>query len=73
MKKERMADIIDIERVQRELHILRTVRHPNIVMLYEVFETRQHIFLVMEYCPKELFSHIVKSKRLSEMSACALF
>ena len=50
MNKERMVDIIDIERVQRELHILKIVRHPNIIMLYDILETPKHIFLVMEYC-----------------------
>lgn len=27
----------------------------------------------MEYCQKELFSYIVKSKRIPEISACAIF
>ncbi|KAM3129286.1 hypothetical protein pb186bvf_018573, partial [Paramecium bursaria] len=73
MNKERMVDIIDIERVQRELHILKIVRHPNIIMLYDILETPKHIFLVMEYCQKELFQHIVKSKRIQEIHACSMF
>ncbi|CAD8174806.1 unnamed protein product [Paramecium octaurelia] len=73
MNKSRMVDIVDIERVQRELHILKIVRHPNIIMLYEVFETTKYIFIVMEYCQKELFSYIVKNKKIPEVNACALF
>jgi len=42
-------------------------------MLYEVLETSKHIYLIMEYCQKELFSYIVKSKRIPEISACAIF
>ncbi|CAD8170671.1 unnamed protein product [Paramecium pentaurelia] len=45
INKSRLVDIIDIERVQRELHILKIVRHPNIIMLYEVFETTKYILL----------------------------
>ena len=29
-------DQADIERVAREIHILKIIRHPNIIQLYEV-------------------------------------
>lgn len=32
--KSKIADVNDAERVARELHILRIVRHPSIVQLY---------------------------------------
>ena len=36
LEKEKMKDSSDIERVAREIHILKLARHPNIIQLYEV-------------------------------------
>ena len=36
LEKERIIDVTDVERVAREIHILKLVRHPNIIQLYEV-------------------------------------
>ena len=54
LEKERIKDIADVERVAREIHILKLIRHPNIIQLYEVIirqiiETQKHLFLIMEY------------------------
>jgi serine/threonine protein kinase len=52
-------------RIMREINILKIVRHPNIVQLYEIIETSRQLFLIMEYAPcGELFDYIVKKKRL---------
>ncbi len=36
LEKDRIADVSDVERVAREIHILKLIRHPNIIQLYEV-------------------------------------
>lgn len=36
LEKNRIIDVADIERVSREIHILKLIRHPNIIQLYEV-------------------------------------
>lgn len=36
LEKEKIKDDSDKERVSRELKILRMIRHPNIIQLYEV-------------------------------------
>lgn len=36
LEKDRIMDQADIERVAREIHILKIIRHPNIIQLYEV-------------------------------------
>jgi serine/threonine protein kinase len=38
LEKERIIDVADVERVAREIHILRLIRHPNIIQLYEVIQ-----------------------------------
>ena len=34
LEKDRITDKKDIERVSREIHILKKIRHPNLVQLY---------------------------------------
>jgi hypothetical protein len=36
LEKDRIVDVSDVERVAREIHILKLIRHPNIIQLYEV-------------------------------------
>ena len=43
---------------------MRELDHPNIIKLYETWETERICFLVTEYCAGgELFYHIVKKEK----------
>lgn len=60
LEKDRITDVSDVERVAREIHILKLIRHPNIIQLYEIIETSKVLFLIMEYAHGgELFDYIV--------------
>ncbi|KNA09551.1 hypothetical protein SOVF_152570 [Spinacia oleracea] len=49
--------------IKREISILRRVRHPNIVKLFEVMATKSKIFFVMEYVRGgELFNKVAKGR-----------
>lgn len=66
LEKKKIVDISDIERVSREIHILKLIRHPNLIQLYEIIETPKYLFLVMEYCSGgELFDYIAEQKKYS--------
>lgn len=39
LEKDRIKDKSDVERVTREINILKKVRHPNVIQLYEVGES----------------------------------
>jgi 5'-AMP-activated protein kinase catalytic alpha subunit len=39
LEKKRIIDVADVERVAREIHILKLIRHPSIIQLYEVIFT----------------------------------
>ena len=72
--KEKIIDVADVERVSREIHILKLIRHPSIIQLYEIIETSRHLFLVMEYVENgELFDYIVKQTKVEEPEACRYF
>jgi 5'-AMP-activated protein kinase, catalytic alpha subunit len=36
LEKDKIKDKSDVERVTREINILKKVRHPNVIQLYEV-------------------------------------
>jgi len=46
----------DKERIRREIHIMKRVRHPFIIQLFEIIESPSNLYLVMEYAENgELF------------------
>ncbi len=64
----------DLMRIRREIDILSKVRHPNIIQLYEVIETENYFFFIMEFAEEGELSEYIKSrKRLSEEEACRFF
>ncbi|SPO23986.1 related to Serine/threonine protein kinase [Ustilago trichophora] len=67
-------DPAKMSKVEREIQVLKDVRHPNIVRLYEVIESDRYIGIVLEYASGgELFDHILAHKYLKEEHACRLF
>ncbi|KAK8573004.1 hypothetical protein V6N13_048565 [Hibiscus sabdariffa] len=52
-----------INQIKREISVMRLVKHPNIVRLYEVMASKSKIYFVMEYVKGgELFSKVAKGK-----------
>ncbi|KAL7102804.1 hypothetical protein ACP275_08G140500 [Erythranthe tilingii] len=67
--KEKIMKIGLIDHIKREISILRRVRHPNIVQLFEVMATKSKIFFVMEYVKGgELFSKVAKGRLKEEVA-----
>ena len=74
LDKEKIEDEIDIERIIREIEILRTISHPNISQMYETYSTVHNFYLMMEYVDGgDLFDYISDSCYLPEQKACFLF
>ena len=73
-KAQIFSEPLNLTRIQREIAILKIVRHKNIIKLYELMETPNKIYLVMEYCNGgELFDYIVSKQHLTERQACRFF
>ncbi|XP_022845820.1 CBL-interacting serine/threonine-protein kinase 12-like [Olea europaea var. sylvestris] len=67
--KEKILKIGLIAHIKREISILRRVRHPNIVQLFEVMATKSKIFFVMEYVKGgELFNKVAKGRLKEEVA-----
>ena len=50
---------LHFQELRNEIEVMRTMSHPNIIKLYEVFETESELFIVMELCSGgELFDRI---------------
>lgn len=74
LKKDMLKKEDDMMRIRREIDILRRVRHPNIIQLYEVIETSKYFFFVMECAEKgELSEYIETRTKLEEKDAARFF
>ncbi|KAL2911871.1 hypothetical protein HK105_208654 [Polyrhizophydium stewartii] len=61
-------------KLYREVRIMKMLHHPNIVKLYEVIETKNTVFLVMEYASGgELYDYLVVHGKMKEKEARAKF
>ncbi|CBH15562.1 SNF1-related protein kinases, putative [Trypanosoma brucei gambiense DAL972] len=62
-----MDDSKSSTKLTREIGILRTLQHPNIMKLYQVVQTKQDIVLILEYVSGgELFDYICQRGPLAE-------
>lgn len=63
-----------VDQIKREISIMKLVRHPCVVRLYEVLASRTKIYIILEYITGgELFDKIVRNGRLSEAEARKYF
>uniref|UniRef100_A0A8C8DU26 MAP/microtubule affinity-regulating kinase 3 n=1 Tax=Oryzias sinensis TaxID=183150 RepID=A0A8C8DU26_9TELE len=63
-----------LQKLFREVRIMKTLNHPNIVQLFEVIETEKTLYLVMEYASGgEVFDYLVAHGRMKEKEARAKF
>ena len=73
-KKKIIENEEDMERVQREIAILKEMRHDHVIRLLDIVEDEHKIYLIMEHAEKgELFDAIVEAGRLREAEACRYF
>lgn len=63
----------NINRLKREILIMKRLDHPNIIKLFEVFEDTNYLYFVMEICTGgELFDRIIKRGHFSERYAAVI-
>ncbi|XP_077283684.1 serine/threonine-protein kinase MARK2-like isoform X11 [Arctopsyche grandis] len=63
-----------LQKLFREVRIMKMLDHPNIVKLFQVIETERTLYLVMEYASGgEVFDYLVLHGRMKEKEARAKF
>ncbi|KQS39326.1 uncharacterized protein Dere_GG17493, isoform D [Drosophila erecta] len=74
IKKCKIEAEADLVRIRREVQIMSSVYHPNIIHIYEVFENREKMVLVMEFAAGgELYDYLSERKVLTEEEARRIF
>ncbi|XP_075712891.1 NUAK family SNF1-like kinase 1 [Rhinoderma darwinii] len=67
IRKDKIRDEQDMVHIRREIEIMSSLSHPHIISIYEVFENKDKIVIIMEYASKgELYDYISERRRLSE-------
>ena len=61
--KEKILKVGMIDQIKREISVMRLIRHPHVVELYEVMANKTKIYFVMEYVKGgELLNKVSKGK-----------
>ncbi|XP_070551724.1 serine/threonine-protein kinase SIK2-like [Ptychodera flava] len=63
-------DDTNLNKVYREVQIMKLLNHPNVVKLYQVMETKSMLYLVTEYASNgEMFDYLANHGRMNEKDA----
>ena len=74
LEKKKITEKKDLERIFREMSIVKNLNHPNIIKTYEIFDNEKYYYIIMDYCKGgELFDYIVKKGRLNEEETSFFF
>ncbi|XP_072369151.1 serine/threonine-protein kinase SIK1 isoform X2 [Scyliorhinus torazame] len=64
----------NLEKIYREVQIMKLLNHPHIVKLYQVMETKDMLYIVTEFAQNgEMFDYLSTNGPLSESEARAKF
>uniref|UniRef100_A0AAY5F0B8 non-specific serine/threonine protein kinase n=1 Tax=Electrophorus electricus TaxID=8005 RepID=A0AAY5F0B8_ELEEL len=73
IRKENIKDEQDLMHIRREIEIMSSLNHPYIITIYEVFENKDKIVIVMEYASRgDLFEYI-SERQISERESRHFF
>ncbi|XP_070758795.1 NUAK family SNF1-like kinase 2 [Enoplosus armatus] len=74
IRKEKIKDEQDLVHIRREIEIMSSLCHPHIITIYEVFENKDKIVIVMEYASRgDLYDYICDKRNISEREARHFF
>ncbi|XP_048466338.1 NUAK family SNF1-like kinase 1 isoform X1 [Rhincodon typus] len=74
IRKDRIKDEQDMAHIRREIEIMSSLNHPHIISIYEVFENKDKMVIVMECASKgELYDYINERHKLSERETRMFF
>ncbi|XP_075398364.1 serine/threonine-protein kinase SIK1 isoform X2 [Tenrec ecaudatus] len=63
-------DSSNLEKIYREVQIMKLLNHPHIIKLYQVMETKDMLYIVTEFAKNgEMFDYLTSNGHLSEEEA----
>lgn len=62
-------DPAEDETVLNEVSLMKSLRHPNVVKLFDFFETPERFYIIMQKCSGDVLDRVVSLKRYTEKEA----
>uniref|UniRef100_H2YPM8 non-specific serine/threonine protein kinase n=1 Tax=Ciona savignyi TaxID=51511 RepID=H2YPM8_CIOSA len=73
VNREKLSENV-INKVEREIAIMKLIDHPHILGLYDVYENKKYLYLILELISGgELFDYLVRKGRLTPREARHFF
>ena len=71
-------NVKDLDKFRREIKIMKKMDHPNIIKIYEVYESERSLYIIMEECKggeifDRIIEHIQNKQMYSEKDAANIF
>lgn len=63
---------ISLERFEKEIRIQQQLHHPNIVDLIDLYQDELYYYIIIDYCPRDLFQDIVEKGKFQEYQAAII-
>jgi serine/threonine protein kinase len=65
--KRLFANSYNVKNIQSEIEIMKKVDHPNIVKLFDVYQTTNNMYIITELCEDgDFYSLLQKRKKIDE-------
>ncbi|CAD5219995.1 unnamed protein product [Bursaphelenchus xylophilus] len=73
VNKEKLNESV-LQKVEREIAIMKLIEHPYVLHLYDVYENKKYLYLLLEHVSGgELFDYLVRKGRLTSKEARKFF
>nr|XP_027194566.1 serine/threonine-protein kinase BRSK2-like [Dermatophagoides pteronyssinus] len=73
VNREKLSESV-LQKVEREIAIMKLIEHPHVLHLYDVYENKKYLYLMLEHVSGgELFDYLVKKGRLTPKEARRFF
>ncbi|XP_078732976.1 serine/threonine-protein kinase PLK2-like isoform X2 [Lampetra fluviatilis] len=59
----RIAKPYQREKVEREVELHGTLRHPHVVRFYYHFQDAENVYLLLEHCSRRSLAHLIKARK----------
>ncbi|KAL5006823.1 hypothetical protein ScPMuIL_015629 [Solemya velum] len=73
VNREKLSESV-LMKVEREIAIMKLIEHPHVLGLFDVYENKKYLYLILEHVSGgELFDYLVKKGRLTPKEARRFF